>query len=321
MDINKIKNNLNKIDILAVVGPTATGKTHLAIELAKKLGGEVINADSMQVYKELNIGTAKPKKNELGEISYHLINIINKDQEFNLSEYVKLAKEKIIEIKSRNKLPILTGGTGLYVDSVINNVNLDIVPQDLDLRQKLSKQYDDLGEEYIRQKLFEIDKNSALKIQKNNKKRLIRALEINYLTSKTLDQVFLETKKDKNFYKTIWIGLNYKDRNLLYNKINSRVDDMINLGLVDEARSLLKNKLSTSSLQAIGYKEFYKYFENQENLGDTIEKIKRNTRKYAKRQITWFGKNNKINWFNIDEYENFEKLIISCLKLLEKNIV
>lgn len=318
LEIKKIKYKLKKIDILAIVGPTATGKTRLAIELAKKLDGEIINADSMQVYKELNIGTAKPSKSELGNVAYHLIDIINKDQDFNLSEYVNLAKEKILDIKSRNKLAILTGGTGLYVDSVVNNINLDIIPQDLDLRKKLSKEYDEFGEEYIRQKLYKLDKNSALKIQKNNKKRLIRALEINYLTSKTLDQVFLETKKNQDFYKSIWIGLNYKDRKLLYNKIDNRVDDMINSGLINEARLLFNNNLKTTSIQAIGYKEFYEYFQKKESLEYVIQKIKQNTRKYAKRQISWFGKNNKINWINIDECENFEELISFCLKLLEK---
>lgn len=309
-----------KIDILAIVGPTATGKTKLGIEIAKKFGGEIINADSMQVYKNLNIGTAKPTIDELEEIPYHLINIVEKNQEFNLFDYVKLAKKTIGDIRERKKLPILVGGTGLYIDSVVSGVKLGVIPEDSNLKQELSQKYDVYGPEYLMAELKKIDVEAANRIDKNNKKRLIRALEINYLTGKTLNEIYRETRNNISEYNTFFLGLNYKDRALLYKNINDRVDKMISLGLLNEARQLFNDGYSKTSIQAIGYKEFENYFNGSNSLNEVIEKIKQNSRRYSKRQMTWFKKNKQILWLSVDEYKNFDDLIRYSCQIIEDYI-
>ena len=317
---NIYKDNINKnIDFLAIVGPTAVGKTKLSIQLAKKIGGELVNADSMQVYKDLNIGVAKPTEGELDGVRCHLIDFVGYDQKFNLNDYLGLAKEKIMEVKSRGKMPILVGGTGLYVDSVVNDIDLSVIPEDFELREKLKERYDRLGAEFVWNELFELDSKAASKIPANNKKRIVRALEVNYLTGKTLEENYLKTQKNKNINNTVIFGLSYKNRDLLYDKINKRVDDMICDGLVSEVEFLMKKGMSETSVQAIGYKEFRKYFDGEKTLEQTIEEIKQNTRKYAKRQLTWFRRNESIKWINIDEYENFDEIINFCLKTLEKS--
>lgn len=309
-----------KVDILAIVGPTATGKTRLGIEIAKKFGGEIINADSMQVYKDLNIGTSKPALEELKGVPYHLINIVEKNQEFNLFDYVKLAKKTINDIRERKKLPILVGGTGLYIDSVVSGVKLGVIPEDQKLKRELSQKYDIYGPEYLMAELERIDIESANKINKNNKKRLIRALEINYLTGKTLNEIYKETRSDVSEYNTFFLGLNYKDRALLYKNINDRVDKMISLGLLDEAKLVFNEGFSKTSIQAIGYKEFENYFNGNNSFDEVVEKIKQNTRHYSKRQMTWFKKNKKILWLNIDEYKNFDDLKKYSYKIVEDYI-
>ncbi len=317
---DSIGNNVEdeKINLVAVVGPTAVGKTKLSIELAKKINGEIVNADSMQVYKNLNIGVAKPRKIELGNIAYHLIDIVECDQCFNLCDYLVLAKEKIKNIHQRGKIPILVGGTGLYIDSVVNNVNLNVVPQDLNLRKKLEEECEELGLEFLWNELFKVDVASASKIPPNNKKKLIRALEINYLAGKPLAQVYSDAQETKNIYNTVFLGLNYKNRQSLYEKINCRVDEMVCEGLVDEVARLFEKGLGKTAIQAIGYKEFEGYFDNTKTLLETVEKIKQNTRKYAKRQMTWFKKNKAITWINIDDYKNFDEIVNFCLRILEK---
>lgn len=312
---------MEKIPVLVIVGPTATGKSRLAVEIARKINGEIINGDSMQVYKGLNIGTAKPTQDEMKGIPHHLIGIIDQNENFNLSCYVKLAKKTIEDVYVKGKVPILVGGTGLYIDSVINNVNLDVVPQDLKLREELLKKASIHGIEYLMDTLKKIDEEAAKKIKINDVKRIVRALEINYITGKNVLDIYKNSNDVMQIYNPFIIGLNYNNRQLLYKKINDRIDKMIELGLVDEANQLFIKGLSKTSVQAIGYKELKNYFNQIETLENTIQKIKQNTRKYAKRQLTWFKRNGKINWVNIDEYENFEDVVNCCLKLLEKFLI
>lgn len=308
----------NKINVVAIVGPTATGKTKLAIEIAKKIKAEIINADSMQVYKGMNIGTAKPSKAERENIPYHLIDVVDNKQNFNLADYVKLAHNKINEVYRIGKLPMLVGGTGLYIDAVLKNFKLDVLPENKEVRDLLEKKYEQYGQEYLFNELKALDSKAAGRIAPNNVKRIIRALEINYLKGKNLDECYLETQSTNELYNSIIFGLNYKNRDVLYENINKRVDEMVAKGLVEEVKSLLKEGLSKTAGQAIGYKEFQNYFLGNESLENVVNHIKQSTRKYAKRQLTWFKKNKKIIWINIDEYRNFREILNFCLEVLEK---
>lgn len=308
----------NKINVVAIVGPTATGKTKLAIEIAKKIKAEIINADSMQVYQGMNIGTAKPSKAERENIPYHLIDVVDKKQNFNLADYVKLAHGKINEVYRLGKLPMLVGGTGLYIDAVLKNFKLDVLPENKGVRDLLEKKYEQYGQEYLFNELKDLDFKAAEKIAHNNVKRIIRALEINYLKGKNLDECYLETQSTDEPYNPIIFGLNYKNRDVLYKNINERVDEMITKGLVEEVESLLKEGLSKTAGQAIGYKEFQNYFFCNDSLENVVNNIKQSTRKYAKRQITWFKKNKEIIWIHIDEYKNFGEILNFCLEVLER---
>ena len=308
----------NKINVVAIVGPTATGKTKLAIDIAKKIKAEIINADSMQVYQGMNIGTAKPSKAERENIPYHLIDVVDKKQNFNLADYVKLAHGKINEVYRLGKLPMLVGGTGLYIDAVLKNFKLDVLPENKGVRDLLEKKYEQYGQEYLFDELKALDFKAAEKIAHNNVKRIIRALEINYLKGKNLDECYLETQSTDEPYNPIIFGLNYKNRDVLYKNINERVDEMITKGLVQEVESLLKEGLSKTAGQAIGYKEFQNYFFCNDSLENVINNIKQSTRKYAKRQITWFKKNKEIIWIHIDEYKNFGEILNFCLEVLER---
>ena len=308
----------NKINVVAIVGPTATGKTKLAIDIAKKIKAEIINADSMQVYQGMNIGTAKPSKAERENIPYHLIDVVDKKQNFNLADYVKLAHGKINEVYRLGKLPMLVGGTGLYIDAVLKNFKLDVLPENKGVRDLLEKKYEQYGQEYLFDELKALDFKAAEKIAHNNVKRIIRALEINYLKGKNLDECYLETQSTDEPYNPIIFGLNYKNRDVLYKNINERVDEMITKGLVQEVESLLKEGLSKTAGQAIGYKEFQNYFFCNDSLENVVNNIKQSTRKYAKRQITWFKKNKEIIWIHIDEYKNFGEILNFCLEVLER---
>lgn len=294
------------LDLLVIVGPTATGKTKLGISLAKKFNGEIVNADSMQVYKYFNIGVDKPSAKDLMDVKYHLIDIIDPRQDFSLFEYVKLAKKTILDIKSRNKLPILVGGTGLYINCLINNTQLDKVPADPQIRHILNLKLLNLGAQTLWDELAQLDPQAAQKINVNDHKRLIRALEIIHVNKKSLIQTHIDSQTKDLSKKILIIGLNYKDRELLYQKINDRVDRMISLGLASEAKEVLNLKLSLSASQAIGYKEFLTYFRQTDSIYSVTNKIKLHTRRYAKRQITWFNKNKDIHWIYIDQLTDEE---------------
>ena len=292
--------------IIAIIGPTGVGKTKLSIELAKIFNGEIINADSTQIFRELNIATAKVTEEEKENISHHLIDIKDVTEEYSVYDYQKDARKCIKDILSRGNTPILVGGTGLYIkaclydykfeesDSVINN-------------------YDDLSNEDLYQKLLLVDSNTD--IHPNNRKRIIRAL--NYYEEN--NKPFSEKEScSHELYKTIYIGLT-TDRSILYDRINKRVDEMIDKGLLEEARHVYDSRVRTKAiLTPIGYKELFPYFEGNKDLNECLDLIKQNSRRYAKRQYTWFNNQMNINWFNVD-FNNFDNTIEEIVEYI-KNV-
>lgn len=299
----------NKIPIVAVVGPTASGKTALSIEIAKHFGGEIIGADSMQIYKNMSIASAAPAAEEKGDIPHHLFEFLDPSESFSVAEYVTLADKKAREITSRGKLPILVGGTGLYVDSFLGNLKFSAEENTAEIREKLEKEAENLGTTALLERLREIDPEAAAKLHENDKKRIIRALEVYSIHGITPTEMNLRSKAEPSPYKSIYIGATYKDRELLYKRIEKRVYMMVEQGLLQEAEKSYKT-LGTTAVQAIGHKEFYPYFDGEISKDEAIESLIRSTRRYAKRQLTWFRRNENINWIYMDEDENpIEKAI------------
>ena len=300
--------------VIAVIGPTASGKTSLAIELAKKYDGEIICCDSMQVYKHMKIGTASPTEEEISQASHHLFNFIEPTENYNAALYQKVARKIIDDILRRDKLPILCGGTGLYAKAALYNMNFSAASTDEAYRKKLEDLLEKDGAEVLHNILKEKDPVSATTIHKNNAKRVIRALEILHLSGiKKSDQ---KQEERKCYTNSHIIALNHV-RKTLYNRINMRVDLMIEEGLEDEVRNLLDIGVSkeNNALQAIGYKEWIDYFEDNITFEECIYNIKINSRHYAKRQLTWFNRMN-VKWYDYNEsvFNNFENVFESIFK-------
>ena len=278
-------------NVICIVGPTASGKTSLSIELAKIVDGEIISADSMQIYKDLDIGTAKVTKEEMQGITHHMIDIISPNTDFSVAIFKKMCYEKIDDIIKRNKVPIIVGGTGLYVSSVILDMNFEEEEIDQEYRDSLYKLADNFSNEYVHDILRKVDEKSANAIHPNNLKRVIRALEMYKLNKTKSEHMKNETTRINNIqtkynFKLFCIKL---DKELLNERINKRVDYMLQEGLENEAKIVYELPKCTAK-QAVGYKEFFDYFENRISLNDVIESIKLKTRQYAKRQMTWFKK-------------------------------
>ena len=289
--------------VIVITGPTATGKTKLSIELAKKLNGEIINADSTQVFKDLNIATAKVTEEEKEGIKHHLIDIKNINENYTVYDYQKDARKIINNILSRKKTPIIVGGTGLYIKACLYDYKFE--------EENNKNNYENESTEELYKKLIEVDQNTL--IHPNNRKRIIRALNYYNENKKPLSS---KEKTDKLLYDTIFIGLT-TDRQKLYEKINNRVDKMVELGLIEEAKKIYDTKIiSKAVMTPIGYKELFPYFENKCKLNECIEKIKQKSRNYAKRQYTWFNNQMNIKWFNVD-YDNFDKTIEEVYKYIE----
>ncbi len=292
--------NMKKTKIIAVIGPTASGKTALAVKLAKLFNGEVISADSMQVYRGMDIATAKPDEKEMSGIKHHLISIINPDEEFSVSEFKERAKDAINDITSRGKLPIIAGGTGLYVDTLLNNTTFLDNTKSEEIRCELQKRAEEEGTQKLYDELKEKDPSAAEKIHPNNSLKIIRALEILYSSGKTLTEQNEHSHKDETPYESLIIGLTAEDRNYLYDRINLRVEMMCDAGLLDECRAFYSSSFAHTAVQAIGYKELKPYLDGEISLDEAKENLKQATRRYAKRQLTWFRRNEKIKWFNTD---------------------
>ena len=296
--------------LITIVGPTAVGKTDLAIKLANLFNTEIISADSRQFYKELNIGTAKPSKLELESNKHHLINNISINDDYNISQFQNDADKIILDVFSKNKYAILVGGSGLYIDAVLYGI--DKIPKVRpSVRKKLNDEFERNGLKSLTAKLTELDPESLKTIDINNPRRVIRALEVT-ISTKLPYSSFLKTKNKKSKYNEIIIGLN-KDRAQLHDLINTRVDQMIQKGLVKEVRSLIKSR-NKNALNTIGYSEIFNYLDNEYTHEMAVEKIKTNSRRYAKRQLTWFNSNKSIRWFN-NEYDLNK--IVSFIKLLD----
>lgn len=292
-----------KKTVIAVVGPTASGKSALAIELAKRLNGEIICCDSMQIYKQMNIGTAKPNMDEQAQIKHHLFDFAEPQKSFSCAEYIPLAKEVVDDIISRGKMPIFCGGTGLYLDRFLSGAEFEETAIDEDFRRDMNDFALEFGNEALHQKLREIDPDSADEIHPNNVKRVIRALEIYKTSGRTKSELDRESKQYESEYKAIQIGLKYENRELLYERINLRVDKMMNMGLIDETKMLLDDGVfekNTTAAQAIGYKELISYFDGRRTLEDAVEDLKMATRRYAKRQMTWFSSHGDVRWIVAD---------------------
>ena len=299
-----------KKKLLVISGPTAVGKTSISIELAKRLNGEIISADSMQIYRHMDIGSAKITKEEMDGIKHYLIDVVEPNEEFSVSDFKNLASSAIKEIQSKGKLPIIVGGTGLYIDSIICNLSFTESQKDEKYREQLEVLADEKGNEYIHNMLKEIDSISYESIHKNNRKRVIRALEV----YKTTGKPFSSFKVGDEIYD-IPYDLHYyvltMDREKLYSRINKRVDIMIENGLLEEVKTL-KNMGLTSDMQSmkgIGYKEILNYLDGLFTYDEAIDIIKQGSRNYAKRQLTWFRKDPRVNYINKDEFLYEEEIL------------
>ena len=299
---------MNKIPVIAVVGPTASGKTSLSIEIAKRFSGQVVSADSMQIYEKMNIATAKPTEEEMQGIPHHLIGFQPIDKKFSVAEYVQLANECIYKIHSTGDLPVVAGGTGLYIDSLLQNIQFSKEESNTEIRQELTEMFNEKGAEYMLNWLGEIDPETANRLHLNDKSRIIRALEIYKLTGKTLTEQKVLSRLEETPYDVLYIGINYRDRNVLYDRINLRVDLMLENGLLEETEEFYNIPADKTACQAIGYKELAPYFRGDATLDECVEKLKLETRHYAKRQLTWFRKNENVNWIYPDDYENTEEM-------------
>lgn len=286
--MNKTLSN-NKIKVIAIVGPTASGKTAYSIELAKKIDAEIISADSRLVYKGFNIGAAKPTKEEMDGIPHYMIDIVEPEFEYSAGLYKKEAKEKILEIHNKNKIPIIVGGTGLYIDILLKNYNLPQIEANHALRNELKT----LSADNLYQKLYELDTEATNAIDKNDRKKLIRAIEIITTTGQPLSKT---RSIDESEYDIEWIGKNF-ERKTLYDRIDKRVDIMIENGLIQETQNLLKKHGRIPNIvNTIGYREIISYLDNKCSLEEACDLLKKNTRNYAKRQLTWFRRNSEIKW-------------------------
>ena len=306
---------MRKQKIICVAGPTASGKTELGTMLARHFDGEVISADSMQIYRDMHIASAAPDSSETQGVPHHLVEFLPYGATFTVADYVKAAREKIVEIASRGKMPIIVGGTGLYINSLVNNIEFIESETDLQLREKITQEFDRVGAAAMLAKLREIDPDTADKLHANDRRRIIRAFEIYESTGKTKSFNDEQSTKNESPYAACMIGITYRDRELLYERINRRVDIMRDNGLLDEAKSAFDKNLGGGAVQAIGHKEFFDYFKGEITLDEAVENLKRSTRRYAKRQLTWFNKDTRINWIYKDETENAAE---AAIKIAER---
>ena len=311
----------NKIKLITVVGPTASGKTRLGVELAKRYGGEVISADSMQIYKGMQIATAKPTVEEMQGIPHHLMDFLEPNQTYSVAMFVDDAKKCIEDISSRGKIPVIVGGTGLYVDSLLNNISFHESQRDTELSEKLRELYYTEGVDYLLDMLRKFDGESAERLEtEKNPKRIIRAIEFYKTTGITITEQNKNSKSEESPYKAIKLGLNFEDRQKLYDRINKRVDLMVEAGLVSEAKRVFNSELSFTSVKAIGYKELFPYLKGELPLEECVEKLKQETRRYAKRQITWLKRDKEINWLYPDKADSFEQLFEQAVQITDKGL-
>ncbi len=292
---------MQKHKVIVICGPTASGKTALSIELAKKINGEIVSCDSMQIYEDMDIGTAKPTLEEMQGIKHYLIGYVSPEQRYSVADYKKDAKKAIKEIIKKGKMPIVVGGTGLYLDSLIYEIEYQDIEFDEDYRNQLEKEVEEKGLEVLYERAKEIDAEAVKKISSTDKKRILRILEIYHVTGKTKTEQEIESRKKEVEYDYKVFALDW-ERQKLYERINKRVDVMLEQGLIGEVKQILK-KYDTfpTAMQGLGYKEVVEYLKGNLTKEEMIEKIKMETRRYAKRQLTWFRKNKQTIWLNAED--------------------
>lgn len=308
-------------DLFIIAGPTAVGKTKISVEIAKELNGEVVSADSMQIYRYMDIGSAKVSKEEMQNIPHYMIDIVDPSQEFSVAEYKEMAQGTIEDIFKRSKVPILAGGTGLFINSIICNYNFTEVSKDEEYRAFLTNLADKNGKEYVHDLLKEVDPESYKRLYPNDLKRVIRALEVFKLTGKPIgafatdERVLYDIPYDLHYYVITM------DREKLYNNINKRVDIMLENGLIEEVQKLRQLGFTPEmqSMKGIGYKEILYYLDGKISLSDAVELIKQGSRNYAKRQLTWFRKDKRAIWINKDDFNNDDQIIQHIIEQFNKN--
>ena len=311
----------SKIPLIAVVGPTASGKTSLAVEICKRIGAEAVSCDSMQIYKGMDIATAKPTAEEMQGIPHHLIGFLSPDEPYSVAKYCEMARDVITDINGRNKKAVLVGGTGLYYNSLVDNIEFLPEETDFEYREMLKKQASEQGAQALLDKLYEVDPEAAKQLHVNNLGRIIRALEIYHTTGKTKTMQNEQSVLNPTPFITTAICLDARDRQFLYDRINKRVDLMLEAGLLEETKAFFGSPLGRTARQAIGYKELYPYFNGEKSLEECIENLKMQTRRYAKRQLTWFRRDPKINFLYIDDYPNGEKLLNAATDIIERGAI
>lgn len=306
-----------KIPILVVCGPTASGKTGLAVELALRRNGEVVSADSMQIYCHMDIGTAKPTAGERRGVPHHLMGFLERSERFSVADYVAVAGEAIRDIHNRGRLPIVAGGTGLYISSLVDNIAFQELEGDPAIRAELEAVARERGNEALWTMLRDCDPVLAERLHPNNRGRVIRAIEVTKLTGVPMSEHQRRARETESPYKATILGLTCSDRTLLYERIDRRVDQMLANGLVEEAKALLE-RFSLTAGQAIGYKELVPYFEGKITLEEAAGDIKRETRRYAKRQLTWFRRDERVRWINVDQFDSVMELADEAERLLRE---
>lgn len=305
--------------VIVIAGPTASGKTRLSVELARLINGSIVSADSMQIYRYMDIGTAKPDDEEMAGIRHYMIDEVDPDENYSVARYRERALECIADIIREGRRPIVAGGTGLYINSLIYNINFSETICDESLRESLRAEAEQKGNRYLYEKLVRIDPEAAGRIHENDIRRIIRAIEVYTHTKKTISEHIRMSRLEPPPYRYIVFGLRW-DRDRLYRRINRRVDDMIRKGLVEEARRLVEMGFDRkgTAMQAIGYKEILPYLKGECSLEEAVEILKRNTRRYAKRQMTWFRQIREITWLDMDEDTDYreaaEKIIHHCIE-------
>ena len=310
---------MKKIPVAAVVGPTAAGKTKLAVELCKRFNGEVVSADSMQIYIGLDIATAKPTTEEQGNVPHHMIGFLPVTESFSVADYCEKAAPIIADIAGRGKLPVVAGGTGLYIDSLINNIEFSLEKADVALRDRLKARARNDGNAGLLSDLAKIDPSAAAGLHPNDTGRIIRAIELFNATGKTMEQRNRESRMSPSPYEVCLLGLFFRDRQNLYDRINKRVDTMMKNGLLEEAEAFLRNGCPGTSQQAIGYKELAPFYRGEIHLDEAVERLKRETRRYAKRQLTWFGKNKDTNRIYVDDYADFNGVVKEAVRIVAES--
>ena len=304
-------------NIICIAGPTASGKTALAVELAKALNGEVISCDSMQIYESMNIGTAKPTKREMQGIAHYMLDVAHPSEDFSVSRYCEMADPILQDILARGKTAIIAGGTGLYMDALIRGNDFAPCPS-TGMREKLEAQADQEGMEAMLALLNSIDPDAAAKLHIADRKRIIRALEVYYETGETITAHNLKTQSIPPKYAPLWFALEDADRADLYDRIDSRVDKMLEEGLLDEIRMLLARGIpkKSTAMQAIGYKEFIDYLDGHCSLEEAADLVKQASRRYAKRQLTWFRRNKNIHWLRREKGQSTKEIVAQALQIV-----